>query len=306
MKPGTLKIVTRYEWRMLKAERLAHLIALLFLAVMSYAVLNGFAGLRERNAKAAAEERKLDQLFADTRRKVEEYERKLITEGKSPDAPSSEINSAHLLRFELSDFAAVLPPNGFAAASVGLREVAPQAYAYEKYREDASNQPTVEARSLGGVFPEKQQVNPLRMFTGRFDLAFATIFITPLLILALSFNLIGADKESGILALMMTQGISLPGILLGKTLVRFLLVFACGVLTPGLAVYFGHLFFHGDSQSGAARVVDCGGRPVCWVLVCAGLVDQRIRAQPGLQRAGAGGMLGRAHDPGAGQYQHSR
>lgn len=243
-----LKTILVYEWRMLLADRMAHIVILLMLTISAYAIFNGFSGLRVQAEKFRSENEKIDRLYEETWKKIADFEEKARSQGIPADEPSAEINSAHLLKFELSDFTSVLPPNGFAASSIGLREVYPQTLTYQKYRDESPSQPTVGNRSLGNVFVEKNRINPLRMFTGRFDLTFATIFITPLFILALSFNLLSGDKESGVLALMLTNSVSLTEILLGKFLLRLIIVKVFAVLLPALGIYFGQLLAVGNAS----------------------------------------------------------
>jgi ABC-2 type transport system permease protein len=65
--------------------------------------------------------------------------------------------------------------------------------------------------------------NPLKLLLGRFDLAFVLIWLYPLLILGLSFNLLAAERESGTLALLLSQPVSLRLVVLGKIIVRGLI-----------------------------------------------------------------------------------
>lgn len=66
--------------------------------------------------------------------------------------------------------------------------------------------------------------NPVQLLFGTFDLAFVCIYLLPLLVLALSYNVLSSDKELGILSLTASQPVSLYRWLLQKLLVRFLLL----------------------------------------------------------------------------------
>jgi ABC-2 type transport system permease protein len=70
--------------------------------------------------------------------------------------------------------------------------------------------------------------NPLNLLAGRFDLAFAVVFLFPLLILALSYNLLSAEREQGTLALVLSQPVRLSTVVLGKLVARFGLVVVLG------------------------------------------------------------------------------
>ena len=64
--------------------------------------------------------------------------------------------------------------------------------------------------------------NPQRLLSGRLDLAFVLIYLYPLLILAISYNLLSAEQEQGTLALLLSQPVSLRTVILAKVAVRVL------------------------------------------------------------------------------------
>lgn len=66
--------------------------------------------------------------------------------------------------------------------------------------------------------------NPVQLLFGTFDLSFVCIYLLPLLVLAFSYNLLSAEKEQGSLRLTMAQPVSLYRWLLGKMLLRFLIM----------------------------------------------------------------------------------
>lgn len=52
--------------------------------------------------------------------------------------------------------------------------------------------------------------NPLRLMTGRFDLAFVVVYFLPLLVVALTYNLVSLEREQGTQALLRSQPIHVP------------------------------------------------------------------------------------------------
>jgi ABC-2 type transport system permease protein len=72
--------------------------------------------------------------------------------------------------------------------------------------------------------------NPLSFLAGRFDLSFAVVYLFPLIILALSYNLLSGEREQGTLQLLLSQPVSLRSIALGKAALRALLIF--GLVAP--------------------------------------------------------------------------
>lgn len=72
--------------------------------------------------------------------------------------------------------------------------------------------------------------NPHRLLTGRFDLAFVLIYLYPLLILALAYNLLSIENEQGTLVLTLSQPVSV------RTLVAAKVALRCGVFLAAVAL----------------------------------------------------------------------
>jgi ABC-2 type transport system permease protein len=64
------------------------------------------------------------------------------------------------------------------------------------------------------------------MLSGRFDLAFVVVHLLPLVIIALSYGMLAGERESGTLALALSQSVSLRKVLVGKIVARFAIVMA--------------------------------------------------------------------------------
>ncbi len=78
--------------------------------------------------------------------------------------------------------------------------------------------------------------NPMKLLTGNFDLSYVFVFLFPLLIIVLFYNLFAAEKEGGTLSLLHAQVASINTILLSKGILRFLLV--CLLATTLLFIGF--------------------------------------------------------------------
>ena len=87
---------------------------------------------------------------------------------------------------------------------------------------------------------------------GRFDLAFVVVYLLPLLVLALSFNVLSEEREQGTLALTLSQPVSARGVVAAKLAFRALLVVGM-VLAVSLAgiLVAGASTRPGGSSSGA-------------------------------------------------------
>ncbi len=66
--------------------------------------------------------------------------------------------------------------------------------------------------------------NPVNLVFGSFDLAFVIAYLLPLLVIALSFNLISAEREQGTLALHRVQPVAAKILFFNKMLARFVLL----------------------------------------------------------------------------------
>ncbi len=72
--------------------------------------------------------------------------------------------------------------------------------------------------------------NPMKLLTGNFDLSYVFVFLFPLLVVALFYNLYAGEKEGGTLSLLQSQSTSLGVILLSKGLLRLLIVWGLAVV----------------------------------------------------------------------------
>lgn len=83
--------------------------------------------------------------------------------------------------------------------------------------------------------------NPLGFMVGKFDAAFVIIYLLPLFILAISFNILSAEREGGTLQLLLSQPVALKQVLLSKLAARFLFILplaAIGLICGLAAVLF--------------------------------------------------------------------
>lgn len=87
-------------------------------------------------------------------------------------------------------------------------------------------QPDAWKVSLMGKDAQSDSVfeNPVNLASGSFDLAFVLAFLLPLLVIALSFNLISSEREQGTLALQRAQPVAFGALFFQKMLARFVLL----------------------------------------------------------------------------------
>ena len=76
--------------------------------------------------------------------------------------------------------------------------------------------------------------NALNLAAGSFDVAFVLIFVLPIFIVALTFDLLSREKEQGTLALVLAHGVSVQTYVAAKVTARALLITAL-ILVANLA-----------------------------------------------------------------------
>ncbi|MBC8044587.1 MAG: ABC transporter permease subunit [Rhizobacter sp.] len=211
--------VLRHEWRVLRTDGATWILIVVFAAAMLYAAFGGRGfgdGQRKNlNVDAAQRSRVLDSLKAV----AEKETAKLVSEKKPLEPPAWGVRHPYLANFQ-GAVRATLPPAPLAAFAAGQSEVQQQSYtirlAYDSFSDD----------------PELQ--SPMALLSGRFDLAFVMVYLFPLLILALGFNMLSLEKEEGTLALLLSQPVTLGEVVLGKIMMRGAVLFAATVvLTVG-------------------------------------------------------------------------
>lgn len=227
-----LLTVMRYEWRILKADRVFQYVLVLFVGIVVCALING-AAVFARQCKQAAEGRgEQSALHEKIRQEIAQSEKARIDKGEPLSQVKSGVPSASAVYLKLATFKATLPLDSIAILNAGENSLRPQTFNYKTGGRYVPFFPTGDKRSLGGLSPAPSTDNPMLMLLGQFDIAFVTLYIYPLIILVLSFNMLTADRDAGILALMLSQPIKLRTIILGKVMIRALIVFSIGVFLP--------------------------------------------------------------------------
>jgi ABC-2 type transport system permease protein len=230
--------VMQFEWRMLRVDASALIVTSLFVLLTGAALWQGMSGLKRRQMAAREFTEAQSGVIARARSAVEADEARIEAEGLAHVAAGTGPRFPGAVLSRLSEFQVSLPPISLALLGGDQGELYPTTYKYRLSEGDyAPSLPTSEGRALSGLLPERPIDNPLKLMLGRFDLGFIMLYIYPLVILALSFNLLAAERESGALALLLSQPVRLRTLVLGKLAVRAALIFVVAVLFPALATY---------------------------------------------------------------------
>ena len=152
----------------------------------------------------------------------------------TPGAPAGTQTTPAMLGGELGSTSAVLPPGPLAGLSIGQSDMLPGFF-------------RISTNSLQASMEEDEIANPRHLLTGRLDFGFVVIALYPLLILALSYDMLASEIENGTFSLVMSQPIRLSELIIGKLAVRFLAIITTAVLTSSLAVFLSHGVAAGDA-----------------------------------------------------------
>jgi ABC-2 type transport system permease protein len=209
--------ILRHEWRAITADASLWIILAAVTLAIAYGTFNGarWVGFqRQAIADATREERGRFQEHETAIRRISAGELKVspFADPRNPQAAGSRLAARY----------AAMPPAPLAALSIGQSDLLPY---YFKITSDSKENVTAGA----------ELENPHRLLTGRFDLAFVLIYVYPLLILALSYNMLSAEREQGTLALALSQPVSLRMLTLAKVTLRFGVFLGLIVTLAGVA-----------------------------------------------------------------------
>lgn len=216
--------IIKHEWRVLAADSSLWIVVAVFALAVGGAILNGALAARRQqesiNRFALYREGEINKL----RRQAEEEERQIASRHDSQN--SYEFWGArHPFRIqdEAGHLRIIAPPAPLAALAIGQSDLFPIAYS-------VSTRGTSFATQEKDSIELEQVENPLKLLTGYFDLSFVFVYLYPLLILALSYDLIAAEKEAGTLAMPLSQPVGLRTFITGKIVARAVAVFGCVIV----------------------------------------------------------------------------
>ena len=241
METKTTKTILLNEWRLLAADRTLRIVLPLFVVLFAYALANGMAWVRFQDHTV--------QVVRDGNvQRINALERELaaIDNGAQPSSPFRDPRSANVMGGPRGARSVALDPGPLTALAVGQSDLLPYYYDVSIYTNEST-------------FLQNGEVeNPLNLMVGRFDLAFVAIYLLPLLVLAMGFNVLSGEREQGTLALTLSQPVSARRFVTAKLAFRALLVLAAAV---GVSL-IGVLISGGFGSSGPL------GRVLLW---CAAL-----------------------------------
>ena len=125
--------------------------------------------------------------------------------------------------FSVTSTYAAMPAAPLAPLAIGVSDLLPY-----YYRLDAHGAYTL---VQGGEIE-----NPLNLKVGGFDVAFVMVFLLPIIVIALSYDIMSREKELGVLALIGAQGVPLSKFIAAKVIARGAVIAAIVLLANALAI----------------------------------------------------------------------
>jgi ABC-2 type transport system permease protein len=219
-----LSLIFRYEWRRFRRNRLQVTLLIVLALFGLYAIAAGHRQIAGQRAILA-------RVAADEQAEFSGYQAALEADTTQPAAKRAYLEAtAPTIAWYRHGYAATLPPAPLAGLVVGQRDLNPGYY-------------RLTGMGLYYQLFQNELANPQKLLVGNFDLAFVLIYLLPLLIIVLSYGLLSADRENGVLPLLRVQAAHVRRLLLGKLLFGFGLVasLAVALSVVGFVVAGGHL-----------------------------------------------------------------
>lgn len=214
--------IIKNEWQNLFAERSFWILTIAFTVIVFYGIFNTAKWIEERTAQSSALLATQEKDLAEKREKTARGEKGSKEPGNFQPDPADPYVIGMSLQY------AVLPFNSAAIFSLGQSDVLPL---------DAG----VSVSTLQRTKAEKTGFeNPLSFLAGRFDLSFVVVYLLPLLVLALSFNILSSEREQGILHLLLSQPLKLRKLLTAKVFAQFILMFSLVAAISVIGIFMWH------------------------------------------------------------------
>ena len=226
------RIIISHETRQLFRSGAFRSLLLMVAGAIAFAAWSGQRSIDRQiegaNAATAFEDGRRAKMRSDT----EKYEAQVLAQGgeyqfaavrHAPGAGPPQGTNAGAVGAETSKYV-TLPPTGLASFSIGQSDI-------QLSYVPVSMNPTMT------VTKDIELENPVNLMTGSFDIAFVVIFLLPIFVLAISYDLLSSEKERGTLAMILAHPISLKELMTSKIIARAGVLLA-GVLLLGLIALF--------------------------------------------------------------------
>ncbi|MGD1947599.1 MAG: DUF3526 domain-containing protein [Croceivirga sp.] len=193
----------KYELKVLLRSRWIQLLSLILLLLFGFATYNGLQKVEKRKSDILAAKTEVKENDVLMLKLLDSVER-----GLSVNATPWTIPTSPMAVGNYHPRVAAMEPQPMTFISTGQADV------FTHYVK-----PTVRSDDFALNFTE--MTSPVQLLFGSFDLAFVIVYLLPLLIIAFSYNVLSAEKESGSLRLLAAQPIRIQTWVAQKLGLRF-------------------------------------------------------------------------------------
>lgn len=194
----------KYELKLLLRSRWIQLLSIILLMLFGFSGYNGIQKVDKRKSDIAAAKSKIKESDAMMLKLLDSIEQGMTVNATPWTIPTSPMAVGN---YDPRVAAMELLSMGFISTG--------QADLFTDYVK-----PKVSGEDTALNFTE--MTSPVQLLFGSFDLAFVIVFLLPLLIIAFSYDVLSAEKESGSLRLLASQPIGIQTWVLQKLGLRFL------------------------------------------------------------------------------------
>ncbi|HAI76368.1 MAG TPA: hypothetical protein DCM08_08975 [Microscillaceae bacterium] len=205
----TLLVMLWFEWLNLFRNRLVIVLAVLLLGSAYFAAYNGSKRVQKQQIILQKVKQTENTWYAENKQRLDSIEKGLRQVPK--EWYKDPTNPLVLGAVRGAGKYAVLPPKPMGLLSTGQSDIFPFYSKVSFFAENAAQD-------------NENFENPFNTALGEFDLAFVLVFLLPLLIISLGYDVFSAEREQGTLRLVMAMPVQLTKWLFQKILFRYLLL----------------------------------------------------------------------------------
>ncbi|MBH5384759.1 DUF3526 domain-containing protein [Bradyrhizobium diversitatis] len=227
---STLSLIVLHETRILVRDRTLPLVCCVLALMVGYGL---FVGL----SQATLRDRMVDQVLKHEQetQAANASTLRTVLAGKTALIPFSNPANPAAMAGTLSGRYATMANAPLAALAIGQSDMMPNYY-------------RISYMSKVQFMYDTEIENPWNLLSGHFDLAFVIVFVLPLLVTTLSYNLLSAEREHGTLRMLCSQPLSMATLLSGKIIVRALALMAVVIPLPLIVLLLIHPGARGTEQ----------------------------------------------------------
>lgn len=213
-----LRRVVAHEWRLMARDPVVWAVLALYALLLAYGVFVGTDWKRALRANTAQAVALADKGFSDKLAKVDR-----ILSGRDRYAFAEDPRiAAPLARFKGYEMAAKAPSPA-AAIAIGQSDVMPSFL-------------RVQWKAMFKQASADELENPRNLAIGSLDLAFVLVYLYPLLVIALAYDLLSREREQGTQSLLLSQPVSLATFVAGKVAARATVAIGLAALVPAIGL----------------------------------------------------------------------